>query len=63
MLQRQKVALLTATIFFLLGSITLSTSQTLTGYALGGILMALGVFSSIWLAFFSHTYQQIQHVE
>ncbi len=63
MLQRQKVAFITATTFFVLGSITLSTSQTLTGYALGGILMALGVFSSIWLAFFSHTYQQIQHVE
>jgi hypothetical protein len=63
MLQRQKIALSTAGAFFVLGSIVLSSSQTLTGYTLGGILMSLGVFVSIWLAFFSHSYQQLQHSE
>lgn len=63
MLQKQKIALSTAAALFVFGSIVLSSSQTLTGYALGGILMSLGVFTSIWLAFFSHSYQQLQHTE
>ena len=63
MLQRQKLVFIGATTLFVFGSVTLSSSQTLTGYALGGILMSLGVLASIWLAFFSHSYQQIQHTE